>query len=146
MNPEVPLEAMHATYNRLTNQALRYKAFERLWADFQRAGYTSADIELVIPWMQDQNRIYPDRPKSLNLHKLLDEDERARFESYRGAAETESRAKAARARAWKATPAEQARASMCGHEPVPPDTEPRMAREAVLANLDKLKAEIGRHI
>lgn len=140
MNPEVPLEAMHATYNRLTGQVLPYRPYERLWADCVRAGVTTEHLVLVIEHIQAHNR-KSDMKISLRLGKLLGEQER--FWDYWGEADLAVRLKTARARAWKATPAEQARASMCHHEPVPPDTEPRMAREVVLANLDKLKAEIG---
>lgn len=141
--PELPLEIMHATYNRLTDQQLKFKPFERLWADFSRAGYTSADMELVVEYVQAWNR-KSDYKISLRLNKLL--DDLARFEGYRGEADLEARVRAAKARQWKASPSQQARAAMCQHEPVPPETEPRLAREVVLANLEKLKAEIGRQV
>lgn len=141
--PELPLEIMHAAYNRLTQQELRFKPFERLWADFSRAGYTSADMELVVCYVQAANK-RTEYQISLRLNKLL--DDLPRFESLRGEADLEARVKAAKARQWLPSSGEQARASMCQHEPVPPETEPRMAREVVLANLEKLKAEIGRQV
>ncbi len=139
MNPEVPLQAMHATYNRLTNQTLRFKPFERLWFDFQHAGYSSADLELVLTYMQRRNR-KGGFEISLRLDRLL--DDLARFESYRGEADLEARNKAARARAWKPTAGEKARAAMCGHAPVPPAKEPVLARDAVIAGLRQLQTSI----
>lgn len=129
--PELPLEIMHAAYNRLTQQELRFKPFERLWADFSRAGYTSADMELVVCYVQAANK-RTEYQISLRLNKLL--DDLPRFESLRGEADLEARNRAAKARQWKASPGQQARAAMLGHEPVPPETEPVLPR-AVVAKL-----------
>lgn len=139
--PELPLEIMHAAYNRLTGQILPFKPYERLWYDCVRAGVTSEHLTLVVEHIQAQNR-KSDMKISLRLGKLLGEPER--FWDYWGEADLAVRERAAKARQWKASPGQQARAAMCGHEPVPPETEPRLAREVVLANLEKLKAEIGR--
>lgn len=141
--PELPLEIMHAAYNRLTNQVLPFKPYERLWYDCVRAGVTSEHLVLVIEYIKAHNRKH-DMKISLRLSKLL--DDHARFWDYWGEADLEARNRAAKARAWKASPGQAARAAMCQHEPVPPETEPRLAREVVLANLEKLKAEIGRQV
>lgn len=138
--PEVALESMHETYNRLTGQNLKFKPFERLWWSFQKAGYTSADLELTVNYIHARNR--RDTYKiSLRLNLLL--DDLARFESYRGEADLQAREKQARARAWKPTPGESARASMCRHDPVPPTKEPIMARDAVLAGLETLRKNLS---
>lgn len=141
--PELPLEIMHATYNRLTGFAVPFKPYERLWADSVRDGVTSEHLVLVIEHIQAQNR-KSDMKISLRLDKLLGEQER--FWGYWGEADLAVRERAAKARQWKASPGQQARSAMCQHEPVPPETEPRLAREVVLANLEKLKAEIGRQV
>lgn len=126
--PETNLEELHMIYNRLTNQSLRFRPFERLWWDFRQHGYDAHDLEMTVKYIEARNRKETFKI-SLRLNLLL--DDLARFESYRGEADLEARRKAAAARAWKPTAGEQARASMCGHDPVPPQKEPPMPREMV---------------
>lgn len=139
--PELPLEIMHAAYNRLTGQILPFKPYERLWYDCVRAGVTSEHLTLVVEHIQAQNR-KSDMKISLRLDKLLGEQER--FWGYWGEADLEVRLRAAKARQWKASPGQQARAAMCGHEPVPPETEPRAADAVVKPLIEALRASVTR--
>ena len=139
--PEKQLQALHEVYNALTGQTLRFRPFERHWADFVRAGYAEADLRLVLQYIDRLNRKNPNCPTSRRLNTLL--DDLARFESLRGEAESQERARAAHNRAWRPSQAERERAAMCGHDPVAPAKEPVLSRDAILANLDKLKQTLA---
>lgn len=137
--PEIALETMHATYNRMTGQAVPFKPFERGWYEFQRAGFTCDHLTLVVNHMIALNR-KSEKKISLRLDKLLDDHQR--FAGYWGEADLAVREKAARARQWQPSAGEQARAAMCGHEPVPPDKEPVLPREAIAKLFGDMSKEL----
>lgn len=72
------LEQLHLTYCRLTGQnlTLRYDR-ERLWLEFHRAGFTSADLTQVVRYLQREIRHTRRNVGALKLSNLLQLD---RFE------------------------------------------------------------------
>jgi hypothetical protein len=73
-----PLEQLHQTYCRLTGQnlSLRFDR-ERLWFEFHRAGFTSADLIQVVRYLQKEIRHTRRNVGALKLSNLLQLD---RFE------------------------------------------------------------------
>jgi hypothetical protein len=73
-----PLLQLHQTYERLTGQnlALRFDR-ERLWLEFLRAGFTSADLVQVVRYLQKEIRHSRRNVGALKLSNLLQLD---RFE------------------------------------------------------------------
>jgi hypothetical protein len=73
-----PLEQLHQTYCRLTGQnlSLRFDR-ERLWFEFQRAGFTLADLTQVVRYLQKEVRHTRRNVGALKLSNLLQLD---RFE------------------------------------------------------------------
>jgi hypothetical protein len=72
------LDQLHQTYCRLTGQNLSWRFDrERLWFEFQRAGFTSADLIQVIRYLQKEIRHTRRNVGALKLSNLLQLD---RFE------------------------------------------------------------------
>ncbi len=78
--PSIPeqLEQLHQTYCRLTGQnlSLRFDR-ERLWFEFLRAGFTLADLNQVVGYLQKEIRHARRNVGALKLSNLLQLD---RFE------------------------------------------------------------------
>ena len=82
MNSPLPvlaqLQQLHQTYCRLTGQNLSWRFDrERLWWEFLRAGFTSADLIQVIRYLQKEIRHTRRNVGALKLSNLLQLD---RFE------------------------------------------------------------------
>ncbi len=79
-SPSLPaaLEQLHQTYCRLTGQnlSLRFDR-ERLWFEFQRAGFTLNDLVQVVRYLQKEIRLARRNVGALKLSNLLQLD---RFE------------------------------------------------------------------
>jgi hypothetical protein len=73
------LEQMHQTYCRLTGQdlSLRFDR-ERLWFEFQRAGFTLADLLQVVRYLQKKIRHTRRNVDALKLSNLLQPLHRSR--------------------------------------------------------------------
>lgn len=131
-SPEQSLEPYRLKYNEIMGATIRMNPdVVRLLADFRRYNYTVKDLELTLRWLISENKKF-NRPRNLGLWSLL--SDLGKFESWRSDAESCARSKAATKRAFHPTPGEAARASMCHHEPVPPQKEPVLPR-AVVAKL-----------
>lgn len=129
-------------WNIITNQNVRLiPSVERALFEFQKL-YTKADLEDTLNFIVYRNR-HADRPWHLRFEKFFD-SEFVHFESLRAEAETAAKAKAAKGRAWKATTSQAAWAEAHGEEVAQPATEPRMSKDLILTNLDKLKSDISR--
>ena len=72
------IQQVHALYCRLTGQrvSLRFDR-ERLWCDFFRAGFTEADLQRVVRYLQREIREGRRNVGALKLYNLLQPD---RFE------------------------------------------------------------------
>lgn len=72
------IQQAHALYCRLTGQSvsLRFDR-ERLWCDFFRAGFTEADLQRVVRYLQREIREGRRNVGALKLYNLLQPD---RFE------------------------------------------------------------------
>jgi hypothetical protein len=83
MNPTstwvpAPIEHLHQSYCRLTGQSLSLRFDrERLWFEFLRAGFTSADLVQVVRYLQKEIRHSRRNVGALKLSNLLQLD---RFE------------------------------------------------------------------
>ena len=114
---------------------------ERALFEFSKH-YTKADLEMTLNYIVRENR-RAERPWKLRFEKFFD-DEFKHFESLRGEAEQYAKARAAKSRAWKPEPGQAAWAAAHGEEPIPPATEPRLPKNLILSNLDKIRTDISK--
>lgn len=129
-------------WNIICNQNVRMiPAVERSLYEFSKI-YSKSDLEDTLNFIVYRNR-HSDRPWHLRFEKFFDSDF-VHFESLRAEAETAAKAKAAKGRAFRPDPGKAAWAEAHGEEVVPPVTEPRMSKDLILSNLDKIKADISR--
>ena len=50
------LQSFHALFCQLTERQLHFALHERVWYEFDRAGFTENDLRIVIGWMKSSNR------------------------------------------------------------------------------------------
>lgn len=129
-------------WNIITGQTIRMiPSVERALYEFSKP-YSKDDLEMTLNYMVFKNR-KSECPWSLRFEKLFD-GEFVHFESLRAEAEQHQRVKAARARAWKATPADKALEDFRRTETQPPETPARMSKELLASELTKLGQQIGK--
>jgi hypothetical protein len=122
------IEQAHALYCQLTGQrlSLRYDR-QRLWYEFFHAGFTEADLQRVIRYLQREIRESRRNVGALKLYNLLQLD---RFEDDLNIS---------RVRLYAPAPARPVPA------PPPPDPkEEAAARQRALQMLAECRAELGR--
>ena len=56
MNNQERLQSLHALFCQLTERQLHFALHERVWHEFDRAGFTENDLRIVIGWMKASNR------------------------------------------------------------------------------------------
>jgi hypothetical protein len=125
------IQQVHALYCRLTGQSLSLRFDrERLWCDFFRAGFTEADLQRVVRYLQREIREGRRNVGALKLYNLLQPD---RFEDDLNIS----------------------RVRLCAPGPSGPNREPRSAppsdpqeeaaaRQRALQILSRFRAEHGR--
>jgi len=69
------IESLVNCYNGLTNGVCRPRVYERAAWEFLQAGFTEADLTLVVKWLQRENG-RNDFKRSIELRKLLLDMER----------------------------------------------------------------------
>lgn len=70
------IESVHTCYCQMTGLQVNQRVHERAYADFLAAGYTVADLELVLGHIKRENRRMAGASFSLRLDRLLDFDYR----------------------------------------------------------------------
>jgi len=124
------IQQAHALYCQLTGQrlSLRFDR-ERLWYEFFHAGFTEADLQRVIRYLQREIRESRRNVGALKLYNLLQLD---RFEDDLNIS---------RVRLYAPAPARPAPAPT---SPSPDPKEEAAARQRALQMLAKCRAELGR--
>lgn len=108
-DPEEKLKALHLAFCEATNNdpnVLRYHLFQRVWADFERNGFTQDDLRLVLCLVIRQNRNYSMKRK-LTIRGVV--EDMPRF--------CEDLAEARRCESRKATPKEKVLGELRGFIP-----------------------------
>lgn len=139
-DPETNSRSLHDLYCKLTGRHLKYQFYQREWSDFAKT-FTADDLKAVLTWVERENskreKRYQIRTELLRIVGDL-----AVFDSLKAEAELWKKERDARNRAWRPSEGEQALADMRREEVKPPEAEPRMAKELLITNLDKLKSEL----
>lgn len=139
-DPEAPLRLLHDQFCALTGKQHRYEQWRHDWYEFSRF-YTPDDLVVVIAYAERVNRKREKRYQIVTSLRKIIGDLRT-FDDLLGEAQVDLKARDARNRAWQPTAGEQALAEMRREEVKLPITEPRMAKELLITNLDKLRNEI----
>lgn len=139
-DPEAVLLSLHQLYCSLTGRALTYQFYQRDWSEFVKF-FNADDLKFVLAWVERENG-KRDKPFQIRTDLLRIIGDLAVFDSLKAEAELETKARAARARAFKPTAGQSALAAMRCEEVQPPERGPVVARDVLLKNLSDLKTKL----
>lgn len=139
-DPETPLHSLHSTFCRLTGRNLRFTFYQNEWRDFSQH-FTEQDLNAVLAWVARENAKREARYR-IRTELLRIIGDLQLFEQLRAEAELESKRLAAKRRQVLPGAGDKALAEFRHTEPTVPDAPPRMPKELLVQNLEKLRDQL----